>query len=180
MKKDVQVFDFGGNEELQNFIATLKKMEGFDQIRSMLILRDAEKDASQAQRDVCTVLKAETLPIPDSACSWKQDKIRVAYAFFPNCAENPENGTLEDLCLDILSEKNKTILGKIDGFIEKLKEECNREFPHEFKTKLHTYFSVTDKYISLKIGEAAKAGAFSWDDKKLLPLKWCIENMDRT
>ena len=38
---------------------------------------------------------------------------------------------------------------------------------HEHKSRLHTYFSVNEKYISLKIGEAAKAGAFAWDHEKL-------------
>ena len=52
-----------------------------------------------------------------------------------------------------------------------LENKYNRSYPHEFKTKLHTYFSVTDEYVSLKIGEAAKAGAFNWNSNKLLPLK---------
>ena len=39
---------------------------------------------------------------------------------------------------------------------------------------IHTYFSVNEKYISLKIGEAAKAGAFAWDHEKLAGLKSII------
>jgi hypothetical protein len=55
--------------------------------------------------------------------------------------------------------------------MESLKENRNREFPHEFKTKLHTYFSVTDDYVTMKIGEAARAGAFDWNNDKLSTLK---------
>lgn len=178
LKNDIQVFDFGGNEELQNFVGTLKKMEDFHQIKSMLIVRDAETDATKAEGDICATLEAMELPVPEGACSWKRGEISTAYVLFPSCDENPVNGTLEDLCIKILSEvENETIVKEISGFIEKLREEGLRSFPHEFKTKLHTYFSVTDKYISFKIGEAAKAGAFSWNDEKLLPLKQCIEKM---
>ena len=59
----------------------------------------------------------------------------------------------------------------IEKFMYELGKRHGREYPHDFKTKLHTYFSVTDKYVSLKIGEAAKAGAFNWNSPKLLPLK---------
>ncbi len=177
LKNDIQVFDFGGNEELQKFVETLKKMEDFDRIRSMLIVRDAETDAAKAKGEICTVLEKEGLPIPDAACSWKPGEISVAYALFPGFDKDKVNGTLEDLCISILSENgNETVLEEIASFIEKLKKK-GRSFPREFKTRLHTYFSVTDKYTSLKIGEAAKAGAFAWNDSKLMPLKQCIEEM---
>lgn len=35
----------------------------------------------------------------------------------------------------------------------------------------NTYFSVTDDFVSMKIGEAARANAFNWSTDKLVPLK---------
>ena len=91
---------------------------------------------------------------------------------FPTCDTSVQAGTLEDLCISILSEENSSaILYDIQDFMDDLGNKYNRLYPHEFKTKLHTYFSVTDAYVSLKIGESAKAGAFNWNSDKLLPLK---------
>ena len=60
---------------------------------------------------------------------------------------------------------------EIDTFMKLLGDKHKREFPHEFKTKLHTYFSITDKFVGLKIGEAAKAGVFDWNSTRLDFLK---------
>lgn len=57
------------------------------------------------------------------------------------------------------------------GFINDIKNNYGTISTHEHKSRLHTYFSVNEKYISLKIGEAAKVGAFAWDHEKLDGLK---------
>ena len=76
------------------------------------------------------------------------------------------------LCLSILAEdNNEAILLEIDKLIQTLGEKFDRKFSHEFKTKLHSYFSVTEGLISLKIGEAAKAKAFNWHSERLIPLR---------
>lgn len=41
---DIQVLDFGGNENLSNFLMTLRNMDKFDQVTSLAVIRDAEKD----------------------------------------------------------------------------------------------------------------------------------------
>ena len=45
---EIQVFDFGGNEELTNFLTNLKNMDKYEQVKSLAIIRDAEKDFSKA------------------------------------------------------------------------------------------------------------------------------------
>lgn len=81
-------------------------------------------------------------------------------------------GTLEDLCLSILSEENSNEIAEdIQKFMNEMETKHKRSYPHEFKTKLHTYFSITDDYVSMKIGEAARAGAFNWESEQIQPLK---------
>lgn len=170
---DIQVLDFKGNEELFDFLCVLKMTDGFEKVESLLVIRDAEKDATQAVMQVKSALERAGFPIPDTACKWKSDeKIKVGFLLFPNLDANVENGTLEDLGISILEEhNNETILEDIDTFLKTLNTKHNREFPHKFKTKLYTYFSITDKYVTLKIGEAAKAGAFNWSSEKMNKLK---------
>jgi hypothetical protein len=90
---------------------------------------------------------------------------------FPTCDPAPGNGTLEDLCLSCLSEsESASILEEIDSFLTLL-EKKGREFPRIFKNRLHTYLSTNDRYVSLKIGEAAPAGAFDWNNTSLNALR---------
>lgn len=178
LREHIQVMDFGGNENLFNYIETIKKMEGFDSVKSILVIRDAETNYIKAQNDIKAALAKAKLPVPEHTYEWADGNIKTAYLLFPICSQEPVNGTLEDLCLSVLSEENSSsVLDKINTFVSDLKSGMKREFPHEFKTKLHTYFSITDKYVSLKIGEAAKAGAFDWNSSKLNSLRAFIESM---
>ena len=169
---DFQVMDFGGITDLTNFVSTLQNMEGFDRVESLLIIRDAERDSTRAIADIQSTLRKCNLAIPNAPHSWYGCSPKVGYLLFPTLDSSVQPGTLEDFCLSILSEENSSnILGDIQHFMDDLGNKHNRTYPHEFKTKLHTYFSVTDAYVSLKIGESAKAGAFNWNSEKLLFLK---------
>ncbi len=169
---DVQVINFGGNEELPLKLNVLKITPGFEQVKSLLILRDAEKDAQAAVRQIQNGLLKANLPVPSEAGKWEGKDVKIGFLLFPTCDTSVCEGTLEDLCLSILKEDTSSkILAEIDTFLKLLKESHQRIFPHEFKAKLHTYFSITDKFVGMKIGEAANAGAFDWSSFKLNSLK---------
>ena len=169
---EIQVMNFGGNEDLYAYLSVLQNMEGFHDIKSLLIIRDAETNARAAIDQIITPLRATGFDCPDKPYVWGDGKIKTAFLLFPTCSADVTEGTLEDLCLSILRESNhEEILVEIDSFMVTLENHYKRKFPHKFKTKLHTYFSVTDDYISLKIGEAARAHAFDWTHPNLVPLK---------
>ncbi len=169
---DFQVMDFGGNADLGQFLALLRNMEGYDRVASLLIVRDAERDADAAIREIESALRRQGLTVPEGPHRWRGDRPKVGYLLFPTCAAESAPGTLEDLCLSILAETDSdAILADIQRFMDRLGADRGRTFPHEFKTKLHTYFSVTDDYVSLKMGESARAGAFDWASESLRPLR---------
>lgn len=176
--EDIQVLDFGGNIQLHGYLKVLSGTDGFDDVNRLLVVRDAEKNVSNAEREVQNALKKNALPIPMQANVWtKGDRPVTGYTLFPSCSANPKPGTLEDLCLKILSEDNcEPILGEIQTFIRQLKTVHKRKLKWEFKSKLHTYFSVTDKYVTNKLGEAARDGAFDWGSCLLRPLETFIES----
>lgn len=178
LQQTVQVADFGGINQLYMALSTWKNTEGFENIKSLLIIRDAETSATNAIQSVKDAFKKANLPQPDGPNSMsKTSAISTGFTLFPSCDKFPKNGTLEDLCLNILQEKESRLLEEIEAFMNKLGNEKLREFPHRFKSKLHTYFSITDKYVSLKIGEAAKAGAFNWDSPQLVNLRDFLVSM---
>ena len=96
----------------------------------------------------------------------------MGFVLFPTCDNTLQNGTLEDLCLSILSDTSAdNTVEHIDKFFANLEKYRGKPFGRIFKAKLHIYFSVHNDYVSLKIGEATKAGAFDWKNATLNPLK---------
>ena len=55
---DIQIFNFGGNEELPKKLSVLRLTSGFQQVQSLLILRDTERDAQAAVRGGFVVVRA--------------------------------------------------------------------------------------------------------------------------
>lgn len=175
---DIQVIDFGGNSELARKLAILKNMENFDKLTSLLIIRDAETNAESACLEIQRALKQNGFPIPQGPHCWEGQTLKTGFLLFPNCDCIVQNGTLEDLCLSILSDPLAAgTLEEIDLFLKRLEKYRHEPFSRVFKTKLHTCFSVHNDYVSLKIGEAAAAGAFDWNSPALDPLKNFIQEI---
>lgn len=169
---DFQVIDFGGNSELSRKLTILRKMEGFESLKSLLVIRDAEADVETARNEVQRALRGNGLPVPAKPHCWEGQTPQVGFVLFPTCDDVAQSGTLEDLCLSILSDSFAfDTLEQIQVFLDNLEKRRQKPFARMFKTKLHTYFSVHNDYVSLKIGEAAAAGAFDWDNAALNPLK---------
>lgn len=177
--EDIEVRDFGGNEELESHLSALKGIEGYSDVISLLVIRDAELDARRAMQQVQTALRANGLVVPTTQGEWTKGIPKTCFLLFPAFGIKECPGTLEDLCLTILDNTaTETPMGEIDAFIEHLEQDQGQTFSHRHKTRLHTYFSVNNRFVSMKIGEAADAGAFDWFHPRLNPLKDCVSKME--
>lgn len=176
-----KVYDFGGISQLKNYISLLTKLNGFEEIvKSITIIRDAETNASGACDSIKNSLQSLGFAVPTAPCTPMQDiqskypDIKTGFLLFPTCSETVENGTLEDLCLNIIKgEDAQSILDTVDNALKLYKHTFS--CPH--KNRLHTFFSFTNEYVSLKIGEAAKCGAFSYDKPEIKNLKKFLAQM---
>lgn len=165
----IQVMDFGGNSDLRNFLINLKNMDQFDQVKSLAVIRDAEKDYQRACVEVERDLKKSGNIPPEQCSTWVKDgKLKIGYTLFPL---NNREGTLEDLCLQILSEDNKDILSSIDSFLTQMELSYGRQYRQKHKNRLYTYLASSEKYVTMPLGLASTAGAFNWDSIYLEPLK---------
>lgn len=167
----IQVLDFGGNSNLKDYLNILKNMDKFDQVTSLAIIRDAEKNYEKACREVNKSLKTAGFRSLENSGIWEMDEtgLHIGLILFPL---NGSNGTLEDLCLNILlEENNKDVLTSIETFLRLMESSYGRHYPRKHKNMLHTYLSSSNKYVTMQIGLASKAGAFDWTSDHLLPLK---------
>lgn len=171
LSNDIQVFDFGGNEELSNFLMNLKNMDKFDQVTSLAIIRDAEKDYAKACKEVSNSLEKCGFISSERCGIWAQDEagLKIGFMLFPL---DGNAGTLEDLCLRILAEKNSaSLLSTVDTFLTDMESSNGRHYRRKHKNKLYTYLSSSDEYVTMQLGIASSAGAFDWSSVALEPLR---------
>lgn len=166
----IQVEDFGGITQLTDSLAVWKNISGFRQnIRALCIIRDAETNFLNSCQSIRGSLQKNNIVSPKHAWAVKEENgFKIAYIVFPGTKDNEGNyksGTLEDLCLESLADADKIKkLETIDEFIDKAKQNFNLQFPRLHKTRLHEFLAMHDKYVDCKIGEAAKAGAFDFEN----------------
>ncbi|MCX6359654.1 MAG: hypothetical protein NT029_07615 [Armatimonadetes bacterium] len=156
---DVQVFDFGGNEQLGRWLKAAQVATGFSSVQTLVVGRDAETSGRSALQSVCSALGRAGLAQPTAPMRYAGTEPRVGLILFqPAGAALADPGRLEDLCMATVEHP---VLGCVDPFLEALKthgEGLRR--PH--KSRLHAYLTGRDAYVGLKLGEAARAGAWTW------------------
>lgn len=180
--ENFQVIDGGGNDDLPSFVKNLNLLPGFANLKTLTIIRDAEKNASDAHQSVQRLFQNAKFAVPNAPCTPArpddaQHSVITAYALFPAFDALETNGTLEDLCLKTLAgDKTEEYLNISDAAIGQVNERCEKlKRPH--KNRLSTYLSLSNDYVTLKLGESARAGAFDFDAPELSPLKAFLKGM---
>lgn len=175
----VQVTQAHGVDNLRKMVLALINADGFSQLRSLLIIRDADDNIQSAKDSVKGAFSTANLPVPQAEYMWEDNsKIKTAFLLMPACSNISQNGSLDDLCWEILSEKHgKLIRNEVDGFISSLEVDGKRTYVHRKKALVRTYFSSTEGLITSSIGRAAEAGAFDWTSEKLYPLREFLKSI---
>jgi hypothetical protein len=176
----IQIMSAGGKDELPPLIKMLPSLPGFSIVKTLTILRDADEEAQAAEYSVQNLLKAANFAVPKSQCEPcrprdKENNVITGYALFPFF--NTEKGALEDLCLKTLAGDNaEKMLGIVDCAVSRVTKEFG-ELKWLHKNKLHTYLSLTNAFVTCKLGEAAQRNAYNFDARELEPLKKLLQSM---
>lgn len=145
-------------------------------MKGFLVLRDAEMDAKAAAISMRqSILRAFSVSIPENDTFIKNEKgVLYGYALLPgwNDDKSYRNGTLEDLCWDIMKDKNGELSGEklkvlFADYIKQAAVLRNKNFRTPHKNKLHACLFGTESFVGMKIGEAAQAGCFDFSYDKL-------------
>ncbi len=176
----IQVLDFGGIKKLRLFLKQLPLLSGYANVETIVIGRDAEQDPEAAVKSVGSAFKSAGLPVPAKPFEFTGSAPRVAFMLFPGFAVNADGkkglraGTLEDLCLEIIEDPVTLVC--VDQYVDCL-QASGQEVRHLHKTKVHAYLAGKSDFVGLKIGEAAKVGAWNWKHSKLELFRRIITGM---
>jgi len=70
---DIQTFDFKGINDLSAFIGTLVRMDGFDLVRQILVLRDAETNVDAAIKSIQNAFCVNEMLVPERPHLWRKE-----------------------------------------------------------------------------------------------------------
>jgi len=156
----VQLIDIGGKDKFKKEFELLAITDGFSNIEKLGLVRDAEdRQAMEAFQSICTVLRNNNLPVPDSMNSITIDNsLKLGVFIMP---DNQGTGMLENLCLSTLN--GQPIERCIDEFVTcfsqlMLSEESNKF--NEAKARVLAYLSTRVPIVN-SLGLGAQRG--SWD-----------------
>lgn len=159
-----------------------KKISGFDNLKTIGIIRDAETDSSGALQAIQNCFSRNDLSSPQDCfeLTGSKDGIKTVFGILPGTktVNKWDNGTLEDLCLKIIKDpRSSEKIKSISKYLDQAQEDFEYNIRHMHKAKLHTYFSSNEPFIGFKIGEAAQSGAFDFESDALINFKKMFDDI---
>jgi hypothetical protein len=174
IKDKIQVQNFRGNNELRNFLHTLKVTSGFDIVVSVGIIRDAESNPYNAFRSVCTALENEGFDQPSQPEIFEGANPRIGALILPNANEC---GMLETLCLQ--SASDDPAMKCINDYFDCLEEHSNTLPKVMDKARIQAFLASRERTIWL-LGEAAQGGYWQWDSPAFDHVKLFLASLAST
>lgn len=177
---DIQVLDFGGvqNQDLPLYLRQLQMLSGFDEVQTLVVARDAERHADGAVQSMIAQLTNAGLPAPPAPFTFTDTPLRIAYMIFPGYAPDGsgrlENGTLEDLCLRTIA--GDPVMPCVEDFLQNV-QATGEPMPRPHKSSLYSYLAGKQTLTGLKLGEAARVGAWPWDHSAFEPYRNVVREM---
>lgn len=177
----IQVMNFGGNEQLKTQLPVIMMTSGFSDVRSLIVIRDAEKNGENALKSVTSILSNNKLPVPDHVFELSNKAgnpyndhvdIQTGIILFPctvhkkNNEEIPDDGTLEDLCFNIIRNSDNDpddLKERTTDFVNTINDARKTPLKRIHKNLIHVFLASTDECVDAKVGEAVDRGAYDLD-----------------
>ena len=169
----VEIKDFGGNENLRNFLMAFWSMpRARTAVNSIGIIRDAESDAQAAFASAQGAVRDLGLVPPESPLQVTDGSPKVGILILP--PERPK-GILENLCLD--SVKDDPAMPCVQEYLECLQEKIPH-WPSGNLKKAHVHaFLASRPEPGMKLGEGARLGYWNWNHTAFRPIERFIRDL---
>lgn len=174
----IQVMNFGGNEQFKSQLPVIMMTSGFSDVKSLIVIRDAEKNGQNAFQSVSSILKNNKLPIPDNVFElsnkavnpYNEDMdIQTGIILFPCTGKDvndtyiPDDGTLEDLCFSIIRSSGDDppdLKERSVNFVDTVNAARRTPLKRMHKNRIHVFLASTDECVDAKVGEAVDRGVY--------------------
>ena len=186
-RDDIQVMPIGGKTLWREFAPVLVRQSKFADVESLVVVRDADEDASAAFAAACQVFTDNGLPAPAAPWQWQQGPhpkdttrdVRTSVLILPS---TDGTGALEELLLE--SAKTDPMFADAVGLVEKAvailpAPPAARAHPplhRRGKAKIHALLSTFER-PDLDQGKAAARGVWDFNHAVFSPLKSILQNM---
>jgi len=153
LEEYVQVMNFGGVNELKDYLPPLVKMPGFRNVKSVGLVRDAENSEAGALQSVQSALQKVGLPVPPEVGAIAEGgHPLVGILILPG---DGQPGMLETLINDTFSG---TAIDKcIDVFFDCVEKSAAGSIRNEHKARAFAFLATTEN-ARHSVGVAAKRG----------------------
>jgi hypothetical protein len=167
-----QVMDIGGKDKLRAELRAINNEGGFDNAKTIGIVRDGDGNNRGAFDSVCSALKSVNLPFPTRPLELCEGEPRISIMIMP--PEDVESGQmLEDLCLAAVADNpnTRTAMYCVDEYFSCLGEQA--DIAHKLnalpKARLHAFLASRPD-PDLRLGEAAQRGYIPLDSPVFEPV----------
>jgi hypothetical protein len=164
------VIPSNGFPDIEKYLKGIRADRAFDRTKGVLVVADSRNDSEGTFRKVATMLRrAGYEPIPTAVLEITAGIPRIAVMLLPG---PKQNGSLETLCFDAMSEDRKWLRQVINGFLSYIRYVSrgrieSRKWSDEkiAKSRLCTLVAATFSYDPSR----AISLAFSASEKKGVP-----------
>lgn len=171
--KDVQILKIDGYPHLKESLEVIYNSREYKSLLSSIaIVVDADNNAADRFRSICTHLKNSKYSVPSTQLTKTESKPSVIVLTVPR----NEQGMIEDICLKSVS--NDPAMKCVDHYIEcvsYLSNSGSLDTPRNLsKAKLQA-FLASRKEPGLRMGIAAKGKCFPFDDSAFDDIKQLLK-----
>lgn len=157
-RRDIQVLDYGGINDLSRYLRAVVVASGWDQVTSLGIIRDAEANAQSAMQSVHGAVAQAKLSIDG-------ENPRISTFIFP---DGRRPGMLETLLCERFADS--PVNDCIDEFLACSAERAGVDVKRREKARAHAYLATReDPHVS--VGVAAQKGYWRLDHPAFGPLR---------
>lgn len=150
-RPDVQVVAVGGRDKLRLRMPAVVRTPGFDRVRWLGLMQDADDDPRAAFQRIADVLQGESLPLPGAPWVVTDSEPAVVAIVMP---DGQSTGDLERLVWQ--SVANEAAARCVDDYMRCLIAE-GRAPQREWKARVHAFLASLEQ-PDMQLGNAAARG----------------------
>jgi hypothetical protein len=154
---EVQVENYGGKSKLAAYLRTLPATDGFNQLATLGVTRDADADATAVRASVDSAIQRAAFPAP----------LKVSVFVSPG---DGSPGALEDIiCRTLTSDSLWPCVEQLIACRAERGRVWSNHAADAGKAKVEAWLSLQDR-PTIRLGEAAEAGLLKFDAAAFAPL----------